>query len=114
MASPERIDARIQELEERIGQHKNQISLLKARKAQADRKADTRRKILAGAIVLNHAQKDPAFAAQLNAWLNEGLTAPRDRALFNLSDNEARPEAAAVQGQETIRNTGGEFSSSER
>lgn len=83
MVIPNRIDERIQELEERIGQQKNLLDRLKARKAEADRKADTRRKILAGAVILKKAQKDPAFAAQLNAWLDAELTAQRDRNCSN-------------------------------
>lgn len=46
------------------------------------RTTDTRRKVLAGAVVLTKAAKDPAFAAQLSQWLNEGITEERNRILF--------------------------------
>lgn len=91
MATPERIDERIQELQTRIEQQKNLLDKLKARKAETARKADTRRKILAGAVALKHVQKDPTFAAQFTAWLNAELTAPRDRVLFQLSAQPPKP-----------------------
>jgi hypothetical protein len=47
------------------------------------RKDDTRRKILAGAAVLNHAAKDEAFAAELAALLNRFVLKPQERALFD-------------------------------
>jgi hypothetical protein len=47
------------------------------------RKDDTRRKIIAGAIALEYAQHDPDFAAALAGLLNEKVTKPADRALFD-------------------------------
>jgi hypothetical protein len=54
---------------------------------QQKRKDDTRRKIIAGALVLERAETDAAFAAELTALLNHYVTKPQDRALFDfLSD----------------------------
>ena len=85
------IDQQIQKVEARQEQNRNLLARLKARKAQAERKADTRRKILVGAVVLTKARQDPQFAAQLIQWLNEGLKAPRDRALFPPLCSDAQP-----------------------
>jgi hypothetical protein len=53
------------------------------------RKDDTRRKIIAGAIALEHAQTDPGFAAELAALLNRYVMKPQDSALFDfLSDRD--------------------------
>jgi hypothetical protein len=52
-----------------------------------DRKDDTRRKIIAGAVALEHAGQNAGFAAELTALLNQYVTRPQDRALFDfLSD----------------------------
>ena len=50
---------------------------------EQQRKDDTRRKILAGAAALQHAENDAAFAAELTALLNRYVTEPRNRALFD-------------------------------
>lgn len=50
-------------------------------KAQA-RKDDTRRKIIAGALALEH--KDAAFQATMEKLLNEYVTKPDERRLFGL------------------------------
>jgi hypothetical protein len=51
--------------------------------AAQKRKDDTRRKIIAGALVLERAETDAAFAAELAALLNRFVTKPQDRALFD-------------------------------
>jgi hypothetical protein len=52
------------------------------RRALRDRKRDTRRKVVAGAVVLAHAGCDPAFRHMLCGVLLERLSRPQDRALF--------------------------------
>jgi hypothetical protein len=44
---------------------------------QQKRKDDTRRKIIAGAIMLEHAETNAAFAAELTALLNHYVTKPQ-------------------------------------
>ena len=54
-------------------------------KLRADeRKSDTRRKVLAGATVLEWAKKDNEFSSRLMAELKNFLVRDDDRALFNL------------------------------
>lgn len=56
--------------------------LVEARQAYRDRKRDTRRKVVAGAVALAHAGRDPVFRAALQAILQQHVTRPIDRALF--------------------------------
>lgn len=56
-----------------------------ARERERTRKIDTRRKILAGAIALEHAGHDAAFKADLDALLARFLRRDDDRALFGLA-----------------------------
>lgn len=61
-----------------------QIQAVSARQREVERKADTRRKILAGALALEHAEKNPdsEFARKLFRLLDEYVTRPHERALF--------------------------------
>ena len=54
------------------------------RAKESERKNDTRRKILAGAAVLQWAAKDSEFSAQLTTELKRFLVRDADRALFGL------------------------------
>lgn len=83
-------------IEENIESLQKRLEQLKARKrmrddakkviqAQAERKADTRRKLLVGAMYLEMAQQDLAFQAQHEARLDAFLKRPSDRALFDLA-----------------------------
>ena len=79
-------------IEERIAQLEARKKSLQARLTKQDRAADTRRKILLGAFLLDRmedakaAARDPDFAARLREWLTGELpaflTRPNDRALF--------------------------------
>ena len=53
------------------------------------RREDTRRKILAGAWVLEESGKSAAAAAKLRRGLDRFLSRDRDRALFELEPREA-------------------------
>lgn len=59
-----------------------------------ERKSDTRRKVLAGAAVLEWAKRDNEFSAKLMAELKSFLVRDADRALFSLPpigpDEQAR------------------------
>ena len=61
-----------------------QLRALEARNKQAERKADTRRKVIAGALALEHYEKnrDSEFSRILFQLLNEYVVRPHDRALF--------------------------------
>jgi len=52
--------------------------------SRRSRKADTRKKILIGAIVLARIEQGRLPKAEVNAWLDGALTRRDDRALFDL------------------------------
>ena len=78
-------DERIAELEQQKQQIANRIARLRTIESTKERKRDTRRKILAGACVLDRADKDTASARHLKEILDAFLTKPQDRALFDLA-----------------------------
>lgn len=55
------------------------------------RREDTRRKILAGAAVLEEIKRDPAFSEALKPVLERFLSRPGDRALFELAPLPVAP-----------------------
>ena len=83
-----KLDDRIATLQERLKQLQAKQQRAAARQrtigARRERKADTRRKILVGAIVLARVEQGRLQQADLDAWLDEALTRPDDRALFGL------------------------------
>jgi septal ring factor EnvC (AmiA/AmiB activator) len=86
MENKENLSPEIEKLKQQIEQKK---ALLKKKIAQQtekqkkqNRARDTRRKILAGAVVLQRAQKDSEFAARLFQIIGEDLTEDRNRILF--------------------------------
>jgi hypothetical protein len=54
-------------------------------------KLDTRRKILAGAAVLDEAESNPEMQRTLTKLLNRFLTKPQDRDLFELPSSVPEP-----------------------
>lgn len=85
-------------IEERIETLKERLKQLEVRKARAEarkralasrraRKDDTRRKILAGAIVLAKVQSGDLDPKTFQQWLDQGLTRSDDRALFDLPNS---------------------------
>lgn len=83
-----RLDDRITTLEARLKQLKAQqvraASRQRALELRRNRKDEVRRKILVGAIVLDQVERAKFDKGQLQVWLDEGLTRPEDRALFDL------------------------------
>ena len=77
-------EERIAELEQQKQQIANRITRLRTVESTKERKRDTRRKILAGACVLDRADKDQASARHLREILDAFLTKPKDRELFDL------------------------------
>jgi septal ring factor EnvC (AmiA/AmiB activator) len=86
---------RIGVLEQRLKQLKAKQQKIDARKraleARHTRTADTRRKILAGAIVLARLECDALVNAKFRQWLDESLTRDDDRALFQLPPVRQEP-----------------------
>jgi hypothetical protein len=90
-------------IEERLAQLDAQRKTLQARLGKQERAADTRRKVLLGALVLQRLEtsKDAEFVDRLRAWLKRELpgflTREGDRTLFpELIDLSAAEKAAAA------------------
>ncbi|MBU1255216.1 MAG: mobilization protein C [Alphaproteobacteria bacterium] len=93
MAPPRKTpDEKLAELHQKKARLEAQISSERARLRQAERKRDTRRKIIAGAVVLEHASQNPQFRDHLNGLLRRNVTRPQDLELFEL-DNPPDPNA---------------------
>lgn len=83
-----KLDEQITTLEDKLKQLKVRHQRLEARKkavqTQRERKANTRRKILVGAIVMAKVEQQVLDEKLLRGWLDQGLTRADDRALFGL------------------------------
>ena len=83
---PEDVFTRIRSIDERLARLRQERSRLAARASQADRRRDTRQKILVGATVLAAVEHGgvPALGsrAELERWLEPRLTRAYDRAAF--------------------------------
>jgi cell division protein FtsB len=80
--------AQIAQLEEKLRQLKAREQAVEARRrtleSRRSRKADTRRKILVGAVVLAKVERGELARADLMRWLDAALTRADDRELFSL------------------------------
>ena len=96
----EGIEARIKAQEEKLKQLKAQKQQIEARKraaaAKVNRAQDTRRKVLAGAMILDMMERDEATRQRFTARLDSYLTRPDDRALFGLGEKVAVAPAAGA------------------
>jgi hypothetical protein len=83
-----KLDEQISTLEERLKQLKLRQQRSDARKraidAQRERKAETRRRFLLGAVIQAKVQEGEMDAGRLREWLDQALTRKDDRALFDL------------------------------
>ena len=83
------IDEKIKVLEEKLRQEKAKKQKIEARKkhleSKAKRAADTRKKILIGAFMLERMEKNDETKAKLIGQLDQYLTRTDDRELFGLS-----------------------------
>ncbi len=83
-----KIEERITSLEEKLKQLRTRQQRIEARKrallSRRERAADTRRKILVGAIVLAKVEQGELDAGLLRSWLDQALTRKDDRELFGL------------------------------
>jgi hypothetical protein len=75
---------RLADLQKKRDQLDAQLRALAATQKQAERKADTRRKVIAGALALEHYEKnrDSEFGRILFRLLDEYVVRPHDRMLF--------------------------------
>lgn len=77
-------DEKIAELEQREAQLKAQIQREKAKKRTADRKLDTRQKVIIGGMVKAHCEIDPNFKAVIEQLLDRHVTREHDRKALGL------------------------------
>ena len=82
----EKREAIIEAYQNRISQIDAQLADLSARGKQAERKRDTRRKVIMGALAAHHMRKNPrsSFAKKLAALIDEYVIGDRERSLFDL------------------------------
>ena len=85
--------SRLDKLKEKRQQLDAQIKDAEARQREQQRKDDARRKIIAGALALEHTEKNPdgEFGRKMLMLLDEYVTRKRDRELMGLpvkADND--------------------------
>jgi hypothetical protein len=76
------VDERLSDLDEKIDQLKNKRDGILARKRARDRKRETRRKIILGALMLTLAGESEKFRDFLRKNLDQSIKSERDRELF--------------------------------
>ncbi len=83
-----KLDDQISNLQDRLGQLKLRQKRIESRKlalaAQRERKAETRRRIVVGTVIMAKAQRGEIEPQQLLRWLDQELTRADDRQLFGL------------------------------
>lgn len=74
----------IEKLRQKKAQLEAQLKAAEARERETSRKEDTRRKVIAGALALEHYEKNAnsEFAKVMARLLDEYVTRPADRRLF--------------------------------
>jgi len=80
-------EEKIAELERQEAQIRARLQREKAKLRETERKADTRRKIIAGALALEHAEINQEFGAELRRVLDKHVIRENDRALLGLSSS---------------------------
>ena len=85
---------RIEKLKVKEAQIKANIKRLSAREREKKRKQQTRRKIIAGALALNHLEKNPKdeFSQKLRRLLDEYVVKDYERKLFDLPPLPSKKE----------------------
>lgn len=92
----------LEKIEATIQAHRKKLEQLKAKKIaiesrqkirqkQGERKQDTRRKILIGALILEKMEKDEELKQKVTKELDQFLTRKTDRELFALSPLPVAP-----------------------
>lgn len=90
------IDDKIADFETKLKQLKAQKKLAENREKkkakEQERKDETRRKILLGAMLLQRMKNDEQYNQNILAWLDKYLTENRDRKLFGLPELPVEPK----------------------
>lgn len=83
---------KLEQIEERLEREKKKVQQLQAQKRQLlnrkkkeERKLDTRRKILVGAVLLKLASSEPKLDEYIKDALDKNLETEADRALFGFA-----------------------------
>ena len=84
---------RIRQLEERRARINAEIQRVRSRESQEERKRETRRKILAGAMVLDRVARKDLSEKLFKADMDRFLERDQDRALFGLPPRPAKQES---------------------
>ncbi len=83
-----KLDEQISTLQERLTRLKVRQQHIDARKraivAQRERRTETRRRMLVGALIMQKAKEGQMDAQLLHSWLDQTLTRADERALFDL------------------------------
>ena len=85
------IEKKIADAAEKLKQDRNRLKQLQARKTAISRKDRTRKLIVIGAVIAAKADQEEEFKSRLMQWLDESVTAERDRALFDLLPQTSKP-----------------------
>jgi len=92
MSQSDKVRTRVKSIDERVARLRARRGRLLARAGLAERKRDTRRKILIGAAVLAAigCEGVPSLqsASELHRWLDERLARPHDREVFGLDADD--------------------------
>lgn len=102
-------EKRLQELEEQKQKLTAKISKQKATLAAKKRKEDTRRKIIAGALALEHMEHDSAFQSTMMRLLNRH-TKESDKHLFDFLESAAPPSPEEEKGSPNVQGVFGRTS----
>jgi hypothetical protein len=104
MTPEARNQTRLAKLDAKIAEAKAQKRRLLGAEARDRRKLENRRKVLAGAAVLDEASGNSEYRASLWALLGRFLSRPDERALFGFEPLSSRPELVvnhpALQGSD--------------
>jgi hypothetical protein len=116
MSQSDKIQTRIHSIDERLARLRARRERLLARAGHAERKRDTRRKILIGGAVLAAIEHEgvPSMhsATELRRWLDARLARPHDRAVFGLNaddrqaDQGIRPYKPDTQSDTAVKDAG--------
>lgn len=87
----EALEERLKAVRQAQARAERQLARSNAQRVTQARKKDTRRKIIAGAMILAHADRNPQFKEKLWAFLDNLLDEERDRELFDLDKPSSIP-----------------------
>lgn len=81
------MNERLEQLKEKQAQLKAKIKLIEQRDKEKNKKLETRRKILIGALMLQEMKDKPDTEKKVMAKLDKFLTNERDRVLFDFESS---------------------------